>query len=104
MRKVGAAAKAMLIQAAATKWQTDISECYAENAVVVHRPSGKKFTYGELVEEASKLTPPQNPVLKSPKDFKVIGQSLPRQDIPSKTDGSAEYGIDCSVPGMLYAS
>lgn len=104
MRKVGAAAKAMLVQAAATKWQTDVSECYAENAVVIHRPSGKKFTYGELVEEASKLTPPQNPVLKSPKDFKVIGQSLLRQDIPSKTNGSAKYGIDFSVPGMLYAS
>jgi isoquinoline 1-oxidoreductase subunit beta len=104
MRKVGAAAKAMLVQAAATKWGADVSECYAENAVVIHRPSGKKLGYGELVEEASKLTPPQNPILKSPKDFKVIGQSLPRQDIPSKTNGSAMYGIDFSVPGMLYAS
>jgi isoquinoline 1-oxidoreductase beta subunit len=104
MRKVGAAAKAMLIQAAATRWQAEISDCFAENAVVVHRPSGKKLNYGELVEEASKLTPPQNPVLKSPKDFKVIGQSLPRQDIPFKTNGSAKYGIDFSVPGMLYAS
>lgn len=104
MRKVGAAAKAMLIQAAAARWQVDVSECYAENATVIHRPSGKKSGYGELVEEASKLTPPQNPVLKSPKDFKVIGQSLPRQDIPSKTNGSAKYGIDFSIPGMLYAS
>jgi isoquinoline 1-oxidoreductase subunit beta len=104
MRKVGAAAKAMLIQAAATQWNADVSECYAENAVVIHRPSGKKLGYGDLVEEASKLTPPQNPVLKSPKDFKVIGQSLPRQDIPSKTNGSAKFGIDFSVPGMLHAS
>lgn len=104
MRKVGAAAKAMLIQAAAAKWQSDVQDCYAENAFVIHRPSGKKSSYGDLVEDASKLSPPQNPALKSPKDFKIIGQSLPRQDIPSKTNGSAKYGIDFSVPGMLYAS
>jgi len=104
MRKMGAAAKEMLIKAAANKWKVPNQECYAEDAKVVHRPSGNKFSYGELVEDASKLPAPQNPVLKDPKDFKIIGQSIPRSDIPEKINGSAKYGIDFSVPGMLYAS
>ncbi len=104
MRKMGAAAKEMLIKAAANKWKVPDQECYAEDAKVIHRPSGNKFSYGELVEDASKLSAPQNPVLKDPKDFKIIGQSIPRSDIPEKTNGSAKYGIDFSVPGMLYAS
>ncbi|MFI5188182.1 MAG: molybdopterin cofactor-binding domain-containing protein [Chitinophagales bacterium] len=104
MRKMGAAAKEMLIKAAANKWKVPNQECYAEDAKVIHRPSGNKFSYGELVEDASKLSAPQNPVLKDPKDFKIIGQSIPRSDIPEKTNGSAKYGIDFSVPGMLYAS
>jgi len=104
MRKMGAAAKEMLIKAAANKWKVPDQECYAEDAKVIHRPSGKKFSYGELVEDASKLSARQNPVLKDPKDFKIIGQSIPRSDIPEKTNGSAKYGIDFSVPGMLFAS
>jgi isoquinoline 1-oxidoreductase subunit beta len=104
MRKMGAAAKEMLIKAAAKKWNVTEDECYAKDAKVIYKPSGKSFGYGELVEEASKLEVPQNPKLKDPKDFTIIGHSFPRKDIPEKTDGSAKYGIDCSVPGMLYAS
>ena len=104
MRKMGAAAKEMLVKAASNKWKVPNQECYAEDAKVIHRPSGNKFSYGELVEDASKLSAPQNPVLKDPKDFKIIGQSIPRSDIPQKTNGAAKFGIDFSVPGMLYAS
>jgi len=104
MRKIGAAAKEMLIKAAANKWKVPEQECYAKDANVIHRPSGNKFSYGELVEDASKLSAPQNPVLKDPKDFTIIGRSFPRRDIPEKTNGSAKFGIDFSVPGMLYAS
>lgn len=104
MRKMGAAAKEMLITAAAKKWNVSADECYAKDAKVIHKSSGRSFGYGELVEEASKLTAPQNPKLKDPKDFTIIGHSFPRKDIPEKTNGSAKYGIDHSVPGMLYAS
>lgn len=104
MRKMGAAAKEMLIQAAANKWNVPVQECYAKNAEVFHRASGKKISYAELAEDASRLPAPQNPVLKTPKDFTIIGRSMPRRDIPEKTNGSAKFGIDFSVPGMLYAS
>ena len=104
MRKMGAAAKEMLIKAAATKWKVSPDQCYAENANVVHKASGNKLSYGKLVADASKLTPSQNPTLKDPKDFKIIGRSIARSDIPAKTNGSAKFGIDCSVPGMLFAS
>ncbi|HEU5167705.1 MAG TPA: molybdopterin cofactor-binding domain-containing protein [Chitinophagaceae bacterium] len=104
MRKIGAAAKEMLIKAAANKWKAPEQECYAKDANVIHRPSGNKFSYGELVEDASKLSAPQNPILKDPKDFTIIGRSFPRRDIPEKTNGAAKFGIDFSVPGMLYAS
>ena len=104
MRKMGAAAKEMLIAAAAKKWNVSADDCYAKDAKIIHKPSGKSFGYGELVEEASKLTAPQNPKLKDQKDFTIIGHSFPRKDIPEKTNGSAKFGIDYSVPGMLYAS
>jgi len=104
LRKVGAAAKEMLIKAASNTWNVPVSECYAENATVIHRPSGKKLGYGELVEAASKLEAPKNPTLKEAKDFKILGKSAPRPDIPMKVNGTAKFGIDASVPGMVYAS
>ncbi len=104
MRKMGATAREMLITAAAIKWNVPKQECFAKDAKVIHRPSGKSFGYGELVEEACKLPVPQNPTLKDPKDFTIIGHSFPRRDIPEKTNGTAKFGIDFSVPGMLYAS
>ncbi len=104
MRKIGASAKEMLIAAAANKWKVSPGECYAQDATVIHRPSGKKFTYGELAAEASKITAPENPKLKDPKDFRIIGTSPMRQDLASKTNGEAVFGLDCTVPGMLFAS
>ncbi len=104
MRKIGASAREMLVTAAAARWKVKTEDCYAENANVVHRAEGKRLAYSELVEEACKLPIPQNPKLKDPKDFRIIGRSIPRQDIAVKINGEAKYGIDYSLPGMLYAS
>ncbi|MBK5280239.1 MAG: xanthine dehydrogenase family protein molybdopterin-binding subunit, partial [Bacteroidia bacterium] len=103
LRKMGAAAREMLKQAAANRWKINIAECTATNGTVVNK-SGTVLTYGDLVAEAGKLSPPENPPLKSPKDFKVLGKSSARMDIPLKTNGEAIFGIDVMVPGMLYAS
>ena len=73
-------------------------------AKVFHKPTKRSFTYGELVEEASTLELPKEPKLKDPKDFKIIGKQKHRPDVPLKTNGSAEFGIDVQVPGMLYAT
>ena len=104
MRKVGASAREMLISAAAKQWNVSESECYAENAKIFHKPSGKSLGYGELVETASKLDVPKNPKLKDPKDFKILGKSVKRQDVPLKVSGRAVFGIDVEVPNMVYAS
>lgn len=104
LRKMGAAAREMLKEAASRRWKVAVSECSAANGLVVHTASDKKLSYAELVKEASLLTPPENIPLKAPADFKVIGQPVARRDIPSKTDGSAKFGIDMELPGMLYAS
>lgn len=103
LMEMGASAREMLIEAAAKKWGVSKSECYAENGTVIHKPSKKKFTYGELVTEASKLEPPKEITLKEKKDYKIIRKPLPRQDTPMKTNGSAVFGIDKTLPGMLYA-
>ena len=103
LRKMGAAAKEMLIQAAANKWGVRVSECKATKGTVINK-SGKMLTYGELVTEAAKLQPSENPPLKKPSEFTVIGKSIARVDIPMKTNGEAKFGIDISVPNMLYAS
>jgi isoquinoline 1-oxidoreductase beta subunit len=101
--RTGATAREMLIEAAAKKWNVNKTECYAENGQIIHRASGRKFGYGELVEDASKLTPPQHVILKSRKDYKVIGKPMPRQDTPLKTNGKAIFGLDQRIAGMLYA-
>lgn len=103
LRKMGAAARELLKQAAANKWNVKIDQCKAVSGTVVSS-SGKTYTYGELVEEAGKGKPNDNPPLKKPSDFSIIGTAVPRADIPSKTNGKAQFGIDITVPGMLYAS
>ena len=102
--KLSATAREMLIEAAAKKWNTRPSECYAEKGNVIHKGTGKKFHYGELVKEASQLNPPADVTLKDPKDYKIIRKPLPRQDNPLKTNGTAEFGIDKKLPGMMYAT
>lgn len=101
--KLSATAREMLIEAACKKWNVKRDECFAENGSVIHKPSGKKLGYGELVLEASKLEPPKNVALKDPKDYKIIRKPLPRQDTPLKVNGKAIFGLDKKIPGMLYA-
>jgi isoquinoline 1-oxidoreductase beta subunit len=105
LRQAGAAAREMLIRAAATAWNVNPETCRAEKGFVVHGPRAKRLAYGELVEAAAKLPIPDfNTVpLKNPDDFRIVGQSLPRTELPSKVDGSARFGIDVRVPGMLHA-
>jgi isoquinoline 1-oxidoreductase beta subunit len=104
LRVAGAAARAMLVQAAATQWQVDPASCSAANSVVSHPASGRTIGYGDLVDAASALPAPQNPSLKDPKDFKLIGKPLKRLDTPNKTDGKVIYGIDAMLPGMKFAT
>ena len=104
LRKVGASAREVFIKAASIQWQVDTSSCYAENGKVIHKPTSRSLTYGELVAEASKLDPPTDPKLKDPKDFKILGKMASRPDVPLKTCGKAEFGIDVRLPDMLYAS
>ncbi len=101
--KLSATAREMLIDAAAKRWQVSKADCYAERGQVVHRASGKKLSYGDLVLEASKLEPPKEVTLKDSKDYKILRKPLPRQDTPMKTNGSAIFGLDKKLPGMLYA-
>src|SRR4030095_2491566 len=82
--QTGATAREMLIEAGAKKWNVNKNDCYAENRFVIHKPSGEKMGYGELVEEAAKLTPPKDVKLKRREDYKIIGKPLPRQDNPLK--------------------
>lgn len=104
LRKVGASAREVFIKAASIQWQVDTDSCYAENGTVIHKPTKRMLTYGDLAEEASKLELPKEPKLKDPKDFKILGKQAKRPDVPLKTNGKAEFGIDVQVPGMLYAT
>jgi isoquinoline 1-oxidoreductase subunit beta len=102
MREAGAAARQMLLQAAAAQWNVDVASLSTSNSVV-SGPGGKRATYGSLAAAASKLPVPAKPALKDPKNFKIMGKGLRRLDTPAKINGSARYGIDAQVPGMLVA-
>ncbi|SER54314.1 isoquinoline 1-oxidoreductase, beta subunit [Faunimonas pinastri] len=104
LRQAGAAARTMLVAAAAARWGVPAGECTAERAVVKHGPTGRTLGYGELVDDASKQTVPADIVLKDPKDFKLVGKPAKRIDTPSKVNGSALYGIDVRLPGMKIAA
>ncbi len=103
LRQAGAAAKEMMTEVAAQRWNASVTDCYAREGKIWLKNSDKSFTYGELVEDASKLPVPQNPVLKDPKDFKILGKYNKRLDVPSRVTGQAVYGIDIDLPGMVYA-
>ncbi len=104
VRQGGAAARTMLIQAAAKAWGVPASECTAANSVITHRPSGRTTTYGKVAEAAAKLPPPEKVALKDPKDWKLIGKSVKRLDTPDKVTGKQVYGFDLKLPGMLNAA
>lgn len=104
LRRAGAAARAMLVQAAAQQWHVEPASCSASNSKVFHAPSGQTLAYGELIDAAVLLPVPQDPPLKNPKDFVLIGKPVKRLDTPGKTDGQVIYGIDVMLPGMKFAT
>ncbi|OGP00093.1 MAG: aldehyde oxidase [Curvibacter sp. GWA2_64_110] len=103
LRVAGAQVREMLISAAAAKWNVDRSELKAENGMVLG-PKGKKATYGQLAEAASKLPVPEKVAIKDPKDFRIVGKRTLRLDSPAKVNGTARFGIDVKLPGMVYAA
>lgn len=104
VRKGGATARVMLIQAAADAWKVPASECTVSNSVITHTPSGRTTTYGKVAEAAAKLTPPADVKLKDPKNWKLIGKGVKRLDTVDKTTGAMIYGADIKLPGMLNAA
>ncbi|MCS3727980.1 xanthine dehydrogenase family protein molybdopterin-binding subunit [Bradyrhizobium betae] len=104
VRKGGATARVMLIEAAANEWKVPASECTVTKGVITHKASGKTTTYGKVAEAAAKLTPPAEVKLKDPKDWTIAGKGLLRLDTADKTTGKMIYGIDVKLPGMLNAA
>ncbi|WP_250454868.1 xanthine dehydrogenase family protein molybdopterin-binding subunit [Caballeronia sp. ATUFL_M2_KS44] len=104
MRKAGAAARMMLIAAAAQQWQCNASECRAENGKVLHAAGDRTASYGELAQAAAKMPVPQDIKLKDAKDFRIVGKPVRRLDSPEKVDGTAVFGLDVRLPGMVYAA
>ncbi|MGY0575288.1 molybdopterin cofactor-binding domain-containing protein [Bradyrhizobium sp. RDM12] len=104
VRKGGATARMMLIQAAADEWKVPVSECTVAKGVITHIASGKTTTYGKVAEAAAKLRPPAEVKLKDPKDWTIAGKGLLRLDTADKTTGTMVYGIDIKLPGMLNAA
>lgn len=102
LRQAGAAARQMLVAAAATQWKVPVGECRTEASHVIHT-SGRKVAYGALVPVAAKMPVPEKPALKDPKDFRILGKPTKRLDTPGKLNGSAKYGIDAQLPGLLVA-
>ncbi len=104
LRRIGAAAREMLLTAAATDWGVPVRECSASNSIITHTPSGRSRSFGSVAAQAAELPIPQQPELKSNADFRLIGTSPKRVDLAGKVDGSARYGIDIALPNMLYAA
>jgi isoquinoline 1-oxidoreductase subunit beta len=103
LRKAGAAAREMLVTAAAQTWGVDRTQCHAERGAVIHAPSKQRLSYGQLVTKAASVPVPQDVPLKEPKDWKILGKPVRRLDAPPKVDGTAQFGIDVRIPGMLVA-
>jgi isoquinoline 1-oxidoreductase beta subunit len=103
LRRAGATARAMLVEAAAREWGVPASAIMVDGGVISHPPSGRRATFGELASKAAALTPPAQVTLKDPKDFKLIGKRAPRVDSKAKTDGSAQFTADFAAAGLLTA-
>lgn len=104
VRKGGAVARILLVQAAAGQWKVPVSECTAANSVITHKPSNRTISYGKVANAAAKLTPPTDIPLKDPKDWKVAGKSVKRLDTAEKLTGKQIYGVDLQLPGLLNAA
>ncbi|SMF98363.1 xanthine dehydrogenase family protein molybdopterin-binding subunit [Burkholderia singularis] len=103
LRRAGATARTLLVAAAAQQWKVDPASCRAQDGEVLHPASGRRASYGQLADGAAKLPVPKDVVLKKSEDFKLIGKPFKRLDSPEKVDGSAQFGLDVRLPGMLYA-
>jgi isoquinoline 1-oxidoreductase beta subunit len=104
LRQAGAAARSLLVAAAAQTWNVDAASCRAQKGVVIHTPTGRRLAYGELADRAAKLPVPAKITLKDPKDFTLIGTPAKRLDTAAKVNGTAQYGIDVRLPGMKIAT
>ncbi len=104
MRKAGAAAREMLVTAAAAQWKVPVEQCRTVQGRIIHDISERVLTYGQVAKAAAKLPVPQNPKLKDAADFKLIGHTTPRKDTPPKVDGSAQFAADVKLPGLLGAA
>jgi len=104
LRKAGAAAREMLVAAAAQQWNVAAAECQAAKSIITHKPSGRTLRFGEVAEAAAKLPPPREPKLKNPKDWTLAGTPQKRLDTLDKVTGKPIFGIDVRVPDMLYAA
>ncbi|MEA3027413.1 MAG: isoquinoline 1-oxidoreductase subunit beta [Alphaproteobacteria bacterium] len=104
LRQAGATARTMLVSAAAKRWKVDPASCRAQSGAVLHSQTGRRLTYGELAADAAAMPVPDKVVLKEPKDFKLIGTPAKRLDLPSKTNGTAVFGIDARPPGVKIAT
>nr|WP_315171099.1 xanthine dehydrogenase family protein molybdopterin-binding subunit [uncultured Limnohabitans sp.] len=103
LRVAGAQVREMLVSAAAAEWKVDRAQIKADKGMLIG-PNGKKATYGAMAAAASKLPVPEKPAIKDPKDFRIVGKRTKRLDTPAKTNGTAEFGIDVKLPGMVYAT
>jgi CO/xanthine dehydrogenase Mo-binding subunit len=103
LRRAGATARTVLIAAAAKQWHVDPGTCHAQHGEVLHAASGRRASYGQLADAAAKLPVPANVALKKPEDFKLIGTPAKRLDSPEKVDGTAKFGLDVRIDGMVYA-
>jgi len=104
LRKAAAGARAMLVEAAAQTWKVDAASIRTENSMAIHETSGRRLSYAGLIGRAGTLTVPQNPALKDPKNFKLVGKPLKRLDTPDKVNGKVVYGIDVMPPGVKFAT
>jgi isoquinoline 1-oxidoreductase subunit beta len=104
LRKAGASARAILVQAAAKAWNTDVGSCKTEHGEVINNKTGKRLGYGALIDQASALTPPKDPPLKAVSDFRLVGQPVKRLDTPDKVNGKVQYSIDVMPAGVKFAT
>jgi isoquinoline 1-oxidoreductase beta subunit len=104
LRIAGAAAREMLVAAAAARWAASTAECAVETGQIIHRPTGRRIAFGAVASDAARLPVPRHPRLKDPKQYTIVGRKVAHLDAPAIAAGTAEFGIDVRLPGMLYAS
>ena len=104
LRQAGAAARMMLITAAAKRWSVPVSECVAATSVITHTPTHRQVSFGAVAADAARLEIPQDPPLKDPSEWQLLGQPAKRFDIPDKVSGKTTFAIDTQLPGMVYAT